>query len=54
MSLSVGWRIARNTTAAYVKAVLEELQKNEEAAAKKGATQDRGRTDNTEANPRTR
>jgi hypothetical protein len=58
MSLSNSWRIVRNTGL-----ILENLQAKEEAAAgnggaatgaRPGATQDRGRTDNTEANPQTR
>jgi len=62
MSLSTSWRIVRNTGI-----IVEELQAEKGAAAtgvrpgtraaagaRPGTTQDRGRTDNTEANPQTR
>jgi len=57
MSLSNSWRIARNTSVIYsdrVRATVDGPQANEEAAAEQEVTQDRGRTDNTEANPQTR
>jgi hypothetical protein len=54
MSLSNSWRIARNTPAVYSRMILENLPAKEEAAAEKGATEDLGRTDNTEANRQTR
>jgi hypothetical protein len=53
MSLSVGWRIARNTSVAYSKKIFDELRANEKPA-EKGAAQERGQTDNTESSPQTR
>lgn len=51
MSLSVGWRIARNTSVVYSSKILEELKEKDKGAAEKGAAEDRGQTGNTGAKP---
>jgi hypothetical protein len=52
MSLSNSWRISRDTSRIY-RAILQQEQRNEEAAAK-GTAQDRSQTAQTEANQQTR